>query len=1678
MNRGIPYSQIEVANVNSNATREEVEAYCKEECVKRSGCTGFFHRNSDTFKFCGLYWDDLPGDDMMTYPEGTEGIVCKRDCNPEMLLGRVRTSDRKCSVVTPCMKGAVNEYAEFEIFAPEHGYNGDYVCKQTSDKCDFDTQFESTLPTDTSDRQCTDLSLCSAQTQFIHEPKTLQSDRKCKSRTDCKQLSPQHYEHIEAQKGFCVDARGRDVNSGIFKHEDPDLARGECLAWCAGQFSQSTKDVATGCEHIVNRGNRGCYVFVSTEIHHGNGRSDHECWIFTRQEPEMVDTDCRLVTECAPDEEFQVVAATDKTNNVCNAITDCDLETHWTSAKYTAVSDNRCTLLSVCDTKGDPNEGQPCCQDYKLTTNAGMFNDRICTRIDDCEVGGPAFQKAQACRDSGHGKCEDDGFQAVNCDCERGWSGEICDCQQYTTYSAAANAESLGKLVSPCMPYLPCSYEEYMVGDPSLYSQHECETLRVCTENEYMSRAEDRQDFEKYKIIDVAINDRECTQYSDECSKQEFGEDKKETVQKTATSDRECGWIDDCEEEAGKCIHDWQGDLPTPHSCEDWSVYASKNSLEPAAGVRCECASNAGYTGRYCDCKEGVTFKLPRDDNCHVYRECDNVTEYEFVAPTKTSDRQCNAHPICEDNEFEAVAATAKSSRVCQEVRPPCDSATEFEKTAPTSTNDRECDHTTTTSTSTSTSTTTSTIACDLDCGDYGTCVLTRPSGQCDDDVIYSEPRCECQTVFDGGIPAKVVGRAEYPEIPAREFCSYGSVETYQSEAFCANGQLGCSNATGTWIHTRHCAHLVPVEELGIPETQMRLDVDGKTGFDENGKRLTVTVRPTLPNQKKTYACNIPTYKKKVYNYDAYVKGSCGEKCNLFRCTAEDVLANLEGRQPEQIQGCEMEGWQYYNQKMRQPFGKSLKTKKWFLSKYQVGQKLHTNLENARAEEAKKWEAKFFYNEVFNPGKNYAVKSYSTTNPYGIEWLEDHTKEAVLNHCNDFTKVAIEDSSEWEYLCTRRYAETKDLANGTDCAIEVNVPGKVNVPEKDVMRCDKDQSYWWKEVAKKPEQEGGSKESEVQALLAFDVFDRLENARYMSQRKIDPETGVETNTYDDEFAKIQWTKYEEMKARLDNDQRTDVTCGSGDSGMNQCAPCVNPDEECIMLSSTFQRDANGGVPATMIDSIEFRCVSAYTSAGQFVWGTKKLMPELEAWIADQSATGEASTGTNAATAGKKSAGALGGVAAALGVAALLVAVVMQRRGKPHTKDGEDDADESKSVGSAVGKLTPYASGIVPAAGLTARGDRLWLDFRLCTGFDYIYFGNDLFKLTDPALEDVYALLQVACPPRTYFAPLRDVASQFLDQRVSRQSLTEAASSAEEDAIDFVSEPMAEFLVERAIDLLAILKATDHQIDESVYEAFYEMVSKYEPSQNGFLSQSFGGAGGMGMRPDAATRSLVQAEPLYYEAENDYAAINKALYEKAGGGVYDGLYDSATGEGPGGLYDSATASGDVLYDAANDGQGSGAGASRYDRVSAGGMYDRAEPDVTYNTAMPSRDKNGAGYARATSGTSLYDQLQEEQALEPAYSRATAPGAAQSGYAMATTEPMYDAAEPLSGSVATGYSLAAAGDVGRANGYSLAAAGDAIGAQTGSGYALASAGGATYDNPATQKMVAKSRRSSEV
>jgi len=76
------------------------------------------------------------------------------------------------------------------------------------------------------------------------------------------------------EPGFCVHADNHDINNDVTKNPNVDLPEAECLAWC-----KSTEG-ATGCERIVNQGNKGCYVFTTEDIHHGNGVVNHWCWVF------------------------------------------------------------------------------------------------------------------------------------------------------------------------------------------------------------------------------------------------------------------------------------------------------------------------------------------------------------------------------------------------------------------------------------------------------------------------------------------------------------------------------------------------------------------------------------------------------------------------------------------------------------------------------------------------------------------------------------------------------------------------------------------------------------------------------------------------------------------------------------------------------------------------------------------------------------------------------------------------------------------------------------------------------------------------------------------------------------------------------------------------------------------------------------------------------------------------------------------------------------------------------------------------------------------------------------------------------------------------------------------------------------------------------------------------------
>lgn len=79
------------------------------------------------------------------------------------------------------------------------------------------------------------------------------------------------------EKGFCVDSKNQDVNTGVTKLKagdfKSDASQEECLALCQRHPG------ATGCEAIWEQNNKGCYVHTSKKVHHGNGAANHACWI-------------------------------------------------------------------------------------------------------------------------------------------------------------------------------------------------------------------------------------------------------------------------------------------------------------------------------------------------------------------------------------------------------------------------------------------------------------------------------------------------------------------------------------------------------------------------------------------------------------------------------------------------------------------------------------------------------------------------------------------------------------------------------------------------------------------------------------------------------------------------------------------------------------------------------------------------------------------------------------------------------------------------------------------------------------------------------------------------------------------------------------------------------------------------------------------------------------------------------------------------------------------------------------------------------------------------------------------------------------------------------------------------------------------------------------------------------
>lgn len=106
---------------------------------------------------------------------------------------------------------------------------------------------------------------------------------------------------------------------------------------------------------------------------------------------------------------------------------------------------------------------------------------------------------------------------------------------------------------------------------------------------------------------------------------------------------------------------------------------------------------------RVCECIPGAYYRNASTTSCIACTACNSdggAAEYMASECTATADRQCVAHDVCaEGNEFEAVAATATSPRECQALSGKCGNGISsidggppaFEAEAPTPTSDRKC---------------------------------------------------------------------------------------------------------------------------------------------------------------------------------------------------------------------------------------------------------------------------------------------------------------------------------------------------------------------------------------------------------------------------------------------------------------------------------------------------------------------------------------------------------------------------------------------------------------------------------------------------------------------------------------------------------------------------------------------------------------------------------------------------------------------------------------------------------------------------------------------------------------------------------------------------------------------------------------------------------------------------
>ena len=581
----------------------------------------------------------------------------------------------------------------------EHTHAEDRVCTAVSE-CAAIIQYESASPTETSDRMCAAPTPCT-DAQYETAVPTSTSDRVCATKQ-------------------CT-CRGGTPATGA-----------ACAAHGALQ--------CTGCDeqhHLIGTVCVGHADCAATEWERFVGGK-------------MV---CTALRVCKAVEEYQTVAPTELIDRLCAPSTPCTGD-QYESAAPTTTGDRQCAIKQCACAGGSATVGEACAAhgtEVCATCRPGFhFRGTACVPHTDCAHGFRAFTDGSEAADRVCAECAPEHFSqsmnAASCsawrNCEVG-SGqsvagsptanrECTPCADGATFSAINDGDA-------CAPVLECAMTEYETSSPTRSSDRRCATHSAsCPDGQYTSAAPSTRADRVCRGVQVCIagkyeaaapgasSDRTC----DACAPGTFKATAGSQVCQpwracpvgegmlqggSVTADRQCtpcalGTSFSPASDGTPCRAIRPPCAAGEHTARvatqaaDRVCSACAQGSFAAKGDAAVCVSWRGcglgqgmlaegssIADRTCAaCALGVTFSaVQTGSRCEAVHTCTSG-EYQTVAPTTSSDRQCATHSVrCPDRQFTSVAPHGHADRVCT-VTKTCTSG-EYQTVAPTASSDRMC---------------------------------------------------------------------------------------------------------------------------------------------------------------------------------------------------------------------------------------------------------------------------------------------------------------------------------------------------------------------------------------------------------------------------------------------------------------------------------------------------------------------------------------------------------------------------------------------------------------------------------------------------------------------------------------------------------------------------------------------------------------------------------------------------------------------------------------------------------------------------------------------------------------------------------------------------------------------------------------------------------------------------